>query len=225
VIGAEALLRWHHPVHGLVSPAYFIPLAEARGLIGPIGDWVTAQVCAQAARWRAQMPGIRDLLVTLNVSAYQLAQQDFVSKITAAVRAAGARPEDIMVEITETAVIDGDGGRGATLRELRSSGIRVALDDFGTGYSSLTHLRTLPLDILKVDSSFVAGLGKGGKEQAIVTALAGLTHELGVQGSAASRATDLTGGRTGQRVARRSTNNRCRRPSPASSGWNAEAST
>jgi diguanylate cyclase (GGDEF)-like protein len=184
VIGAEALLRWHHGVDGPVPPAEFIPVAEARGLITPIGEWVIAQACAQAARWRAQMPEDEELLMAINLSARQLAEPDFASKVRAAVLAAGARPADIVVELTETAITDGDqesAPLAATLRELRAFGMRVALDDFGTGYSSLTHLRTLPLDILKVDSSFVAGLGKGGNEQAIVTALAGLTEDLGVQ--------------------------------------------
>ncbi|MEX2619861.1 MAG: bifunctional diguanylate cyclase/phosphodiesterase [Egibacteraceae bacterium] len=181
VIGAEGLLRWHHPVDGLVSPALFIPIAEARGLIGPIGDWVMTRVCAQAARWRAQMPDDHDLLVAMNLSVCQLAEPDFAAKVTAAVRAAGARPEDLVLELTETAVIEGDQALVATLCELRSLGLRIALDDFGTGYSSLTHLRTLPLDILKVDRSFVAGLGQRGTEQAIVTALAALTQGLGMQ--------------------------------------------
>lgn len=183
VVGAEALLRWHHPRSGLVLPGEFVELAETRGLIAALGGWVIGEACRQAATWRSLSGSAVPFFVAINVSARQLVEPDFAARFDAAVADSGARHEDLVVELTETAVVT-EGPSGVqlqqTLHALRELGVRVALDDFGTGYSSLTQLRTLPLDIVKVDSSFVAGVGTGSREHAIVSALAGLSQELGM---------------------------------------------
>ena len=183
VIGAEALLRWDHPRHGLVLPTELIAVAEARGLIGALGDWVIATACRQAFDWRARVGAGTDLTMAINVSVRQLAEAGFARRFCLLLDASGASARDVVVEVTETALAEPgqDTPRVArALHELRDAGVRVALDDFGTGYSSLSHLRSLPLDVLKVDGSFVAGLGQPGREHAIVSAVAGLTQELGV---------------------------------------------
>ena len=163
-IGCEALLRWHHPERGELAPGAFLRIAEDDGLIVPIGAWVLEESCRQLAAWRSQG---RDLWVSVNVSARQLAQADFVAVVERALRETGVPAESICLEVTETAV-------------LRRLGVRVALDDFGLGYSSLTHLKALPVDVVKVDRSFVADLVQSTEDRAVVEAVLTLARRMGL---------------------------------------------
>ena len=142
IVGIEALLRWHHPVHGEVSPAIFVPIAEEAGLIGPIGDWVLERACAAAAAWqRAGLPATR---MTINVSAWQLRDGRFAQRIAQVLDRTGLEPRRLGLELTETALMGDTGEAAAQLAVLRRLGVEIALDDFGTGHSSLTCLSRLP---------------------------------------------------------------------------------
>ena len=153
IVGFEALLRWNSKEHGMVSPARFIPLAEQKDLIRPIGHWVIAEAC-RFARKLADI-GHRDLHVAVNISPRQLAVADFVMMLCKCIYETGIAPRQLEVEITESVLIDSLAESINKLNELRAVGIRVSLDDFGTGYSSLTYLRTLPVETLKIDKSFI----------------------------------------------------------------------
>jgi len=179
VIGAEALLRWHHPERGLISPADFIPLAEDTGLIVPIGSWVLRQACAQAAAWLESFPG-KPVSVTVNVSPRQLAAPGFVAEVTRLIQEAGLPARAIGLEITENVLMDGSAETLDVLLGLKDAGARLLLDDFGTGYSSLGYLKRFPLDALKLDRSFIADLGGGSEGLAIVTAIVGMAQALGL---------------------------------------------
>ncbi len=184
IVGMEALLRWLHPVRGLVSPLSFIPLAEETGLILPIGQWVLETACAQVRDWQRRIPGAADLVVSVNLSARQFAQADLVPTIAAIVDNTGLDPAALELEITESIVMDQSEASIERLQALRALGVQLVLDDFGTGYSSLSYLRRLPLDTIKVDRSFVSGLGLDGREAAvdlpIVQAVISLAHGLGI---------------------------------------------
>ena len=174
-VGAEVLLRWDHPELGSVSPAEFIPVAEASGAILPIGAWVIARAFELAARWRSE-PGYRRYLpLHLNVSARQLAQRDFVDQVKSELARSGARVRDLSFEITEHALIGGDGGTVQTLEELQGLGFAIVLDDFGTGYSSLSHLKQFNIDMVKIDRLFVSNLTDERKDEAIISAVIGMT--------------------------------------------------
>jgi EAL domain-containing protein (putative c-di-GMP-specific phosphodiesterase class I) len=179
MVGVEALLRWNHPERGLVPPLDFIPALEAIGLIVPVGTWVLNDACRQARRWRDAHPD-RPFRVTVNVSAAQVADPSFLDIVDAALRDSGARPSDIWFELTESALIHDADIAWASLRGAKSRGIRVALDDFGTGYSSLSYIRQFKLDMLKIDKSFVDGLGRNPEDAAIVEHVIGMAHALGM---------------------------------------------
>jgi predicted signal transduction protein with EAL and GGDEF domain len=151
---AEALLRWRHPVRGLLRPEQFIGVAEDVGLMVPIGDWVLAQACAEAARWRAAGHA---LVVAVNLSRTQFLQKNLVRKVAAALSAAGLPPGLLELELTEAILMRDDRAASAILASLRALGVRLALDDFGTGYTRVGHLRDYPLSKLKIDLSFVSG--------------------------------------------------------------------
>jgi diguanylate cyclase (GGDEF)-like protein len=176
ITGFEALVRWHHPERGMVSPAEFIPLAEEVGLIGPIGEWVLREACAEATGWPD------DIMVAVNLSAVQIrAGRKLVDKVAAILRTTGLPGRRLELEITETAMLRETEATLTTLRLLQSLGIAIALDDFGTGYSSLSHLRRFPFDRLKIDQSFVSGLGFQRSDcAAIVHAVMGLCASLGI---------------------------------------------
>jgi diguanylate cyclase (GGDEF)-like protein/PAS domain S-box-containing protein len=177
VSGFEALLRWVHPVRGLVSPADFIPLAEQSGLILPIGQWVLDQACAQLARW-AQGPATSGWTLAVNVSARQFRDGGFVPSVQRALACSGADPHRLRLELTESmlhADLDATIARMAALRRL---GVRFALDDFGTGYSSLSYLKRLPLDQLKIDKSFVAEITTDPDDAAIARTIVSLARSL-----------------------------------------------
>ena len=177
IVGTEALLRWQHPQRGLVPPADFIPLAEQTGLIVVIGAWVIAEACRQASRWRHSFPDRPPLVVSVNVSPRQFGP-GLVDVVTAALSAATADPKALCLEVTESVLMDDVVGSVAILEELAALGVAVSIDDFGTGYSSLAYLKHFPLTELKIDKSFVDGLGHDSDDTAIVAAVIALAHAL-----------------------------------------------
>jgi diguanylate cyclase (GGDEF)-like protein/PAS domain S-box-containing protein len=176
-VGYEALLRWQHPDRGELAPGAFLRIAEEDGLIIPIGSWVLHQACRQVAAWRAEG---RDLWVSVNVSARQLSDPGLVAVVQDALAATGVPPHSICLEVTETAILGRPDVAAQVLDALRALGVRVALDDFGLGYSSLTHLKALPVDVLKVDRSFITGLRDCPKDRAVVEAVLTLARRMGV---------------------------------------------
>jgi len=174
VSGFEALLRWHHPERGLVSPVQFIPLAEETGLILPIGEWVLRRACAEAMRWPEHVK------VAVNLSARQFRSPNLIEAISAALAESGMPANRLELEITESVLLQDDEAVLALLHRLRGLGLRIALDDFGTGYSSLSYLRTFPFDKIKIDQSFVREMDARPDCAAIVNAVAGLAVSLGM---------------------------------------------
>ncbi len=179
VIGVEALVRWMHPTEGLLAPSEFIPAAESTGLILPLGGWALDEATKQAARWRDLRPE-RDLSVSLNVSARQLADPLLVDRVEAALESSSIDPSRLRLELTETAVMADAASAELVLRRLRAVGVRLSIDDFGTGYSSLAYLQRFPVDELKIDGSFVAGLGRRAEDTAIVAATIRMAEGLGL---------------------------------------------
>ncbi|HYH52356.1 MAG TPA: EAL domain-containing protein [Acidimicrobiia bacterium] len=179
VAGLEALVRWQHPHHGLVSPASFIPLAEETGLIVPIGAWVLDQTSAQLARWRQQDWG-RSLTASVNVSARQLRQSDLIPAPMATLLESGMEPSALCLELTETTFMEDAGSHREALAGIKGLGVALAIDDFGTGYSSLTYLKRFPVSVLKIDQAFVRGLGDDAADTAIVKSVIDLAHALGL---------------------------------------------
>jgi diguanylate cyclase (GGDEF)-like protein len=175
--GFESLVRWQHPERGLVPPGSFIPLAEETGLIVPVGLWVLREACATLRRVIDET-GMTWLQATVNVSPRQLRQPDFVAQVATALEDHALQPSSLVVEITESAIMEA--GAAAILRSLKELGVRLAMDDFGTGYSSLSHLRRFPLDVIKVDRSFIAGLGDG-QGSSIAGAIVSLAQALGLR--------------------------------------------
>ncbi|MHB8577167.1 MAG: EAL domain-containing protein [Dehalococcoidia bacterium] len=181
IVGVEALVRWQHPEHGLVSPATFIPLAEANGQILEIGAWVCREACRQARVWQALLPAGRPLQVNVNLSAREFQCPTLVEDVAAILRETGLPPSSLCLEVTETAVMQDIGAAVRTLRALKALGLRVALDDFGTGYSSLSYLQQFPHDTLKLDRSFVQRLPGDADTRVIVQSITALAHALGMQ--------------------------------------------
>jgi diguanylate cyclase (GGDEF)-like protein/PAS domain S-box-containing protein len=180
LFGIEALLRWQHPVHGTISPARFVPIAEQSGLIVPIGEWVIEEACRQAAEWRAG--GHDDFVIGVNLSPRQLSSPDLAGVVATALRDSGLPPSGLCLEITESAIMEDPEAAHTVLQGLKALGVKLAIDDFGVGYSSLSHLKyLLPVDVIKVDKSFVDGLLDRGDSRAIITAIIQLAHALGVQ--------------------------------------------
>jgi diguanylate cyclase (GGDEF)-like protein/PAS domain S-box-containing protein len=178
IVGVEALIRWHHPERGLVPPVEFIPVAEENGLIEPIGRWVLERACRQAAQWHSEWPDARPLEMSVNLSAIQLAKPGLADTVEAALQATGLDPACLCLEITETAMLREPEAIEEALRALGALGVRLALDDFGTGYSSLSYLPRLPLDTLKIDRSFVDGLGVESQDTAITEAIIAMSRAL-----------------------------------------------
>jgi diguanylate cyclase (GGDEF)-like protein len=176
----ETLIRWKHPDRGFIGPDIFIPIAERTGLIVPLGDWILRTALAQAAEWQDRFGAGAPGEIGVNVSARQLREPGFAADVRAALADTGFDPEKLVVEVTETAVFDG-GIALDTLQNLVTLGVRIALDDFGTGHSSLGLLRTCPADILKVDKSFVDGIGGRSEEAVIATAMIQITNGLHLQ--------------------------------------------
>ncbi|MEW5853151.1 MAG: EAL domain-containing protein [Myxococcota bacterium] len=160
VVGFEALIRWRHPVRGLLLPGTFMPEVERTRLVVGMGRWVQQQACCQAAEWRRNVPGAGSFTVAVNVSARELGETDLVQRVEDALNASGLPPGGLCLEITESQALE-DAAAVVRLRDLKRLGVRLALDDFGTGYSSLTRLRDLPIDVVKLDKSFLAGVEAG----------------------------------------------------------------
>jgi diguanylate cyclase (GGDEF)-like protein len=177
--GAEALVRWQHPEDGVVGPDAFIGLAEETGLIVEIGSQVLREACRQAARWAAADP-TQPLTITVNLSARQLSDPAIVGTVTEALADAGLDPKRLVLEITETVLMQDREAAAATLWQLKALGIRIAIDDFGTGYSSLAYLRRFPIDMLKIAREFVDGLGRDEHDDVITRAIVELAGTLGL---------------------------------------------
>jgi diguanylate cyclase (GGDEF)-like protein/PAS domain S-box-containing protein len=174
IIGFEALVRWHHPQRGLVPPVEFIPIAEESNLIVEIGEWVLREACREAATWS------EPLQVAVNVSAVQFRRGNLQQLVDMVLRESGLAPVRLELEITEGVLIENVARAALMLKGLKTLGVRIALDDFGTGYSSLSYLQSFPLDRIKIDRSFIASLGRTDRSLAIVRAVIGLAHGLGL---------------------------------------------
>jgi diguanylate cyclase (GGDEF)-like protein len=178
VYGMEALLRWNHPQLGVLNPSRFIPVAEASGLIVPIGRWVIAEACRQAKHWQDELK--LDLIVSVNLSARQFQQSDLVSDIVASLAEVGLDPRKLEVEVTETVAVQDVDHTARILQQLKDLGVRISIDDFGTGYSSLSYLRQFPVDTIKLDRSFVRDI-TGAQEGAIVSSVISMAHSLSMK--------------------------------------------
>jgi len=179
VVGAEALLRWAHPRHGVLLPAAFLPALEDSGLIVGVGAWALRTACAQAAEWNAA--AVRPVSVGVNVSAHQAADPGVVEHVACALDASGLDPSLLHLELTETVPLERTAAVADRLAELRSLGVKLVLDDFGTGWCSLGYLTRFPIDAIKLDRSFVAALAHDARAAAIVDAVIALAGRLGVE--------------------------------------------
>lgn len=179
ITGAEALIRWHHPQQGLVSPTQFIPLAEATGLIDPLGEWVLQTACHQLQSW--QQAGLKNLTVAVNLSGYQLKQPHFAQQISRILQETGLDPQFIELELTESMLIEDIELASRKLQGLKDMGLQIAMDDFGTGYSCLSHLHRLPFDTLKLDRSFVCNIDRNSKNGAIAIAIISMSRQLNLR--------------------------------------------
>jgi diguanylate cyclase (GGDEF)-like protein len=177
--GVEALVRWNHPHRSIVAPGEFIPLAEDTGLILPLGEWVLETACAQIAAW-ARVKENAHIAIAVNISSRQIRHPEFVQRVLAMLDRDGANPHNLMLELTESMLVDNIDDTIAKMTELRRHGLRFSMDDFGTGYSSLSYLRRLPLDQLKIDRSFVLNLLTDAVSGAIVRTVISLSQALGL---------------------------------------------
>jgi EAL domain-containing protein (putative c-di-GMP-specific phosphodiesterase class I) len=176
ITGTEALIRWMHPLRGLIPPVEFIPVAEDCGLIVPIGAWVLREACRQARAWiDAGLPAIS---VAVNVSAMEVRDEHFLENLFSTLGDTGFDPKSLVVELTESVLMKHAEAAASILQGVRQVGIRVAIDDFGTGYSSLGYLRRFPLDALKIDQSFIRQISTPGEDTAIVAAVIGMAQNL-----------------------------------------------
>lgn len=179
VAAAEALVRWNHPTRGRIPPHEFIPLAEETGLILPLGEWVLRTVCSNMRIWNdAGLPQIR---LSVNVSSRQIDQQNFAEVVRNVLQATGANAAQLEIELTESCLVNHASSNLAEVFDLRSLGIFIAIDDFGTGYSSLGYIKTLPIDHIKIDRSFVTDISSNIQDQAIVEAIITMSQKLGIQ--------------------------------------------
>ena len=176
--GAEALVRWRHPLKGLIPPAEFIGVAEENGQIVPLGRWVLQEAIRQAVEWEAALPDRGPFSLSVNVSARQLQDPDLVGELTRLLHETGFNPSHLVLEITESVLMQDKGGTVEKLRELKRLGLRLAIDDFGTGYSSLGYLRHFPVDVLKIDKAFVDDIVGGTEQSAVARAIIGLSDAL-----------------------------------------------
>ncbi len=170
-VGVEALARWHHPTRGDIEPSQFIPLAEAADLIVPLGRWVLEEACRTVQGWRASAEGPDDLRLSVNISPRQLLHGSIIEHVQTALSDSGLEPADLTLEITEGVLVEEAGASLAALEGLKALGLRIAIDDFGTGYSSLSYLSRLPIDVLKIDRSFVADIGTSRQAAALVRSI------------------------------------------------------
>ena len=178
LVGMEALARWRHPTRGLIPPNKFIPLAEASGQINAIGAWVLDTACRQIRHW--EQAGLKDLVISVNVSPAQLRQPAFASFVEETLGSHGLQPKQLVLEVTESLMMQSSGAGQQELRELAGKGVRIAIDDFGTGYSSLSYLRILPCDFLKIDRSFVMDIPSNQDAVSIAKSVVGMGRNLGL---------------------------------------------
>ncbi len=178
IIAAEALLRWKHPIRGIVHPDRFIPISEASGLISPIGKWLLEIVCCQVMRWRRK--GLNLQRICLNISARQF-RDDLIGIITNALESSGLEPEFLELEVVETLLLEDNSGNGNILRQLNEMGVRLSIDDFGTGYSSLGYLKRFPFDVLKINRSFIKGLPDNKDDATLVNTIISMGHGLNLE--------------------------------------------
>ena len=176
IVGAEALIRWHQPDHGWIYPSAFIPVAEDSGLIVPLSQWVLRQACEQAQAWRAA--GLPALCISVNISAIDFRQRNFVANLAAILERTGLAPGLLELEITESVLMQNVEDTFVTLRGIKALGVRLSIDDFGTGYSSLSYLRRFPIDVLKIDQSFVRGLSENSQDAQLISAIISLGKSL-----------------------------------------------
>jgi EAL domain-containing protein (putative c-di-GMP-specific phosphodiesterase class I) len=195
VIAVEALLRWEHPARGLLAPGEFLSVAEQSGLILPIGKWALEQACLEARRWSASDHEGPAPYVRVNLSSRQLAQPDLVKTVGEVLQRTGLPPSRLGLEVTEGVLMEEADSPVETLQALKQLGVRLLLDDFGTGYSSLSHLVSFPIDVLKIDRSFVARLGGDPRDEAILGAVLGMSRALGLTVIAEGVETEVQVGR------------------------------
>lgn len=180
ITGFEALVRWQHPERGLISPAEFIPIAEETGLIIPIGHWVLTESCQQLRQWQLQFPAIKSLTINVNLSGKQFSQPDLIEQISQILENTSLNPSNLKLEITETAIIASPEKATSVLKQLKAFGLQLCIDDFGTGYSSLAYLHNFPIDVLKIDRSFINRIDSDTEQFAIVRAIVTLADNLGM---------------------------------------------
>jgi diguanylate cyclase (GGDEF)-like protein/PAS domain S-box-containing protein len=181
VKGVEALVRWNHPERGLLNPEEFVPVAEEIGLIVPMGEAVLEEACRWGVRWQEEHPHLSPLLMNVNLSAKQLQRSDLITTLEGVLRRTGLDPACLTLDITETAYVKVLEGNTAVLNDVRRLGVKISIDDFGVGYSSLSYLKRLPVDILKLDKSFIEGLGEDLEDTAIVRMVIDLARTLGIE--------------------------------------------
>jgi diguanylate cyclase (GGDEF)-like protein len=181
LFGFEALVRWNHPKKGMILPTEFIPTAEANGLIGPMSIQILKDACEQLARWEAEFDGQQPVIMSVNISASNLADPNLVAQIESVISETNIQPGSLKLEITESAVMDDAENAIETLRQVKETGVSLSIDDFGTGYSSLSYLQKFPIDYLKIDRSFVGEMEKGGENEEIVRTIIALAKALNLK--------------------------------------------
>jgi len=181
VSAVEALVRWEHPQRGLLDPEEFVPMAEESGLVIPMGAQVLREACLRASEWQESHPRTPPLVMSVNLSARQLSRHDLAESVEGVLKETGLAGSCLTLDITETVYVRALAGNTATLDRLRGLGAKISIDDFGMGYSSLAYLKRLPADSLKIDRSFVRGLGEDVEDTAIVHMIIELAHTLGLE--------------------------------------------
>jgi EAL domain-containing protein (putative c-di-GMP-specific phosphodiesterase class I) len=181
LLGVEALVRWQHPVQGRLLPGHFIPMAEETGQVIALGRWVLMDACCRVREWRRSIAAGEGLRVAVNISGRHLQQGDLVADVRQALEASGLEPESLLIELTESTMMHNSESNLLRLRELKALGVRLAIDDFGTGYSSLSYLHRFPIDILKIDRSFVSRLTESAEGPKLARAVVMLGETLGLE--------------------------------------------
>jgi EAL domain-containing protein (putative c-di-GMP-specific phosphodiesterase class I) len=180
ITGFEALLRWQHPRHGVISPMDFVPVAEETGLIVGIGWWVLEEACRQMQTWLQRFPDRAHMNMSVNMSTRQFMQADLLEQVDTVLSRTGLPPSALKLEITESAVVQHEEAVTSSMASLRARGIQLCIDDFGTGYSSLSYLHSFPVDVLKIDRSFVSQIGFAGANPRLVETIVALSRNLGM---------------------------------------------
>ncbi|HSA99916.1 MAG TPA: EAL domain-containing protein, partial [Anaerolineales bacterium] len=190
VVSFEALIRWHHPKRGLLAPGEFLSIAEASGLIMSIDNWVLNEACAQLKEWHERYPSFQNMSINVNVSSRQFSQPNFVTEVIEALQWTHLKPEALKLEITENVLINNYAAANKVFAQLRDLGIQLQIDDFGSGYSSLGYLQHFPISGVKIDKSFIDGMGKGRKGTELIRAIVSMTRELDMEATAEGIETD-----------------------------------